>query len=235
MDSTTYLREVLENLDKLRENKRIKDLKKLEKDFVQAKEALEYSIRNIVRQNIEYARSLRGKSFEVLSEIESLKQAFIPKSLLDNLKLFLKYCRMSVYEFTDKIKEVRKAYRSYLWGMIIFLLLGGTYRMEFAVSAIVLAFPIILAMGGLRRRRTMGLMLAYATMPLPMVIFVMMLTYAVYAFNNPEEISFIASAYGVSMETAYLLVALVSLGSFIGLILLSYALKKLVENRYAFF
>ncbi|ADG90691.1 hypothetical protein [Thermosphaera aggregans] len=234
MDSTAYLREVMENLDRLRGNRKLSGLK-LEKDIDQAKEAVEYSIRYMVRDNIEYAKSLREKSFEILSKVETLKQAPIPKALVDDLKLFLKYCKMSVYEFTDRIRDVRRAYRSYLWGMIIFLLLGGTYRIEFAVSAIVLAFPIILAMGGLRRRRETGLMLAYATMPLPMVIFVMMLTYAFYAFNNPEEISFIASAYGVSTEVAYLLVALVSLGSLVGLILLSYALKKLVENRYAFF
>ncbi|MGB9828159.1 MAG: alpha-glucosidase [Thermosphaera sp.] len=235
MDSTSYLREVSENLDRLVKNKKLRNLEKLEKDFSQAKEAVEYSIRYMVRDNVEYAKSLRQKSFEILSKVESFSQDFVPKSLLEDLKLFLKYCRMSVYEFTDRIKDVRRAYRSYLWGMIIFLLLGGTYRMEFAVSAIILAFPIILAMGGLRRRRATGLMLAYATMPLPMVIFVMMLTYALYAFNNPEEISFIASAYGTSIETAYLLIILVSLGSFIGLFLLSYALKKLVENRYAFF
>ncbi|MFN3268262.1 MAG: alpha-glucosidase, partial [Zestosphaera sp.] len=96
-------------------------------------------------------------------------------------------------------------------------------------------FPIILAMGGLRRRSSMGLMLAYATIPLPLVIFVMILSYVAYAITDPEEVSSIASAYGVSLETALALIVLVTIGSAAGLGLLLYALKKLVDHRYAFF
>ncbi|MEM1705212.1 MAG: alpha-glucosidase [Thermosphaera sp.] len=234
MDSKTLLQEILSNLKRIEDNRKVKELK-LSKDFDEAVKSIEYSMQRLVTDNVEFARSLKQKSSELILKIESIKEAAIPKSLSDELKLFLKYCKMSVYEFTDKIKDVRKAYRAYLWGMITFLVLGGTYRMEFAVSAIVLAFPIILAMGGLRRRRSMGLMLAYATIPLPLVIFVMILTYALYAVTRVEEVGFIASAYGVSLETAFLILTIVLIASASGLILLSYSLKKLVENRHAFF
>lgn len=234
MKSEPVLRDVLASLEKLRMNEKVRYLG-LDKAFDEARKALDYSIQNILRDNLDYAKSLHSKSLELIRKVESTSQGPIRKEVIEELKLFLKYCRMSVYEFTDKIKEVRRAYRAYLWGMIIFLILGGTYRMEFALSAIVLVFPIILAMGGLRRRSSMGLMLAYATIPLPLVIFVMILSYAAYAITDPEEISSIASAYGVSLETALVLIVLVTIGSAAGLGLLIYALKKLVDHRYAFF
>lgn len=234
MKSEPVLRDVLASLEKLSMNEKVRHLG-LDKAFDEARKALEYSIQNMLRDNLDYAKSLHSKSLELIRKVESTSQEPIHKEVIEELKLFLKYCRMSVYEFTDKIREVRRAYRAYLWGMIIFLILGGTYRMEFAISAIVLVFPIILAMGGLRRRSSMGLMLAYATIPLPLVIFVMILSYAAYAITDPEEVSSIASAYGVSLETAFALIVLVTIGSAAGLGLLLYALKKLVDHRYAFF
>ncbi|MEO3993511.1 MAG: hypothetical protein QN229_04355 [Desulfurococcaceae archaeon TW002] len=78
-------------------------------------------------------------------------------------------------------------------------------------------------------------MLAYTTIPLPLVTFIMILSYAVYAITDPEEISSIASTYGVSLEAAFTLLVLVMIGSAAGLGLLIYALKKLVDHRHAFF
>ncbi|MEM0506351.1 MAG: hypothetical protein QXW58_03720, partial [Thermosphaera sp.] len=117
MDSKTLLQEILSNLKRIEDNRKVKELK-LSKDFDEAVKSIEYSMQRLVTDNVEFARSLKQKSSELILKIESIKEAAIPKSLSDELKLFLKYCKMSVYEFTDKIKDVRKAYRAYLWGMI---------------------------------------------------------------------------------------------------------------------
>lgn len=231
MESTAFLteaRELLGKIEKVVEDERLK--RQLEK----AENKLDYVVKNLKYDNIDLAKLVRDKASEVYSKISSTRTRELPKEAVDELKRLIKWCGLAVYDFTDKINDVKRAYRAFIWGMIIFFILGGSFNQPFAISALLLALPAIMAMSFLKKRRVTGYILALTTIPLPLVIFVNIVFYSVYALTNPSELSNTASQLGMGVAEFTILLSLVLIGGLAGLILLTYAVATLYKTRDAY-
>ncbi|MCX8184932.1 MAG: hypothetical protein RMI56_00035 [Sulfolobales archaeon] len=228
MESTTLLREARDLLVKI-ENTISSEV--VRKYVERARYSLDYVIENIRYDNVELARLINNKVREVYSKAPSLRNQ---KLSTEEMKKVVRLCSLAVYEFTNKIVEVRRAYRSYIWGMVIFFVLGGTYSLPFAVSALVLALPCVMAMSFLKRRRAMGYMMALSTIPLPIVILSNIAYYCAYALSSASELSNVASQYGMSELHVTTLLTLLLIGGLTGLGLLAYSAYSLYKTRDAY-
>ncbi|MEM3849276.1 MAG: alpha-glucosidase [Zestosphaera sp.] len=231
MESATLLREARDLLVKL-EN--MTSAKLMRKHIGRARASLDYVVENIKHDNVELAKLINGKVREVYSKASSLRGRELSREFVEDVEKVVRWCGLAVYEFTDRIAEVRRAYRSYVWGMVVFFVLGGTYSLPFAVSALVLALPCIMAMSFLKKRRAMGYMMALSTMPLPMVILANISYYCIYALTNASERSGVASQYGMGESYATLFLVLLLVGSLTGLGLLAHSAYNLYKTRDAY-
>lgn len=232
MESTVFLNEARELLEKI--EKAVKD-ERLSKELVKAENNLDYVIRNLKYDNVDLAKLIRDKANEVYSKLSSTRTSDLPRDAIEELKRLIKWCGLAVYDFTERARDVKRAYRAFIWGMIIFFILGGSYAQPFAISALVLALPAIMAMSFLKRRRATGYILAITTVPLPLVIFVNIVFYTIYALSNPDELSSAASQFGLGTSEFAVLLALIMIGGIIGLALLSYAVATLYKTRDAYY
>jgi hypothetical protein len=204
----------------------------LKRKIEEAIESLKLTLREISVDNIELAGFINDRTRETVSKISASKE--LTREIIEDLEKLVKWCKTIPYDFTDRIKYVRKGYRYYLYGMILFFILAGTYTQIYAVSALLIALPSLMAVYFMRRRRSMGLMLAYASTPLPLVIFSWMIGYVVSALPDPGEINYLAGVYGLPVETVYMILLLYLVGSLAGLLFLSIAIYILYKNRDAF-
>ncbi|MEL9908915.1 MAG: alpha-glucosidase [Desulfurococcus sp.] len=231
MESIKLLRDALNTLETSLSLKQLSD-PRLKRKIEEAIESLKLTLREISVDNIELARFISAKARETVSKISASKE--LTREIIEDLEKLVKWCKTIPYDFTDRIKYVRKGYRYYLYGMILFFILAGTYTQIYAVSALLIALPSLMAVYFMRRRRSMGLMLAYASTPLPLVIFSWMIGYVVRALPDPGEINYLAGVYGLPVETVYMILLLYLAGSLAGLLFLSIAMYILYKNRNAF-
>ncbi|AFL66410.1 hypothetical protein [Desulfurococcus amylolyticus] len=231
MESVKLLRDALNTLETLLSLKQLSD-PRLKRKIEEAIESLELTLREISVNNIELARFISDKTRETVSKISVSKE--LTREIIEDLEKLVKWCKTIPYDFTDRIKYVRKGYRYYLYGMILFFVLAGTYTQIYAVSALLIALPSLMAVYFMRRRRSMGLMLAYASTPLPLVIFSWMIGYVARALLDLGEINYLAGVYGLPVETVYMILLLYLVGSLTGLLFLSIAVYILYKNRDAF-
>lgn len=231
MESIKLLRDALNTLETSLSLKQLSD-PRLKRKIEEAIESLKLTLREISVDNIELARFISAKARETVSKISASKE--LTREIIEDLEKLVKWCKTIPYDFTDRIKYVRKGYRYYLYGMILFFILAGTYTQIYAVSALLIALPSLMAVYFMRRRRSMGLMLAYASTPLPLVIFSWMIGYVVRALPDPGEINYLAGVYGLPVETVYMILLLYLMGSLAGLLFLSTAIYILYKNRDAF-
>ncbi|ACL10908.1 alpha-glucosidase [Desulfurococcus amylolyticus 1221n] len=231
MESVKLLRDALNTLETLLSLKQLSD-PRLKRKIEEAIESLELTLREISVNNIELARFISDKTRETVSKISVSKE--LTREIIEDLEKLVKWCKTIPYDFTDRIKYVRKGYRYYLYGMMLFFVLAGTYTQIYAVSALLIALPSLMAMYFMRRRRSMGLMLAYASTPLPLAIFSWMIGYVTRALLDPGEINYLAGVYGLPVETVYMILLLYLVGSLAGLLFLSIAIYILYKNRGAF-
>ncbi|WP_276814343.1 alpha-glucosidase [Desulfurococcus amylolyticus] len=231
MESVKLLRDALNTLETLLSLKQLSD-PRLKRKIEEAIESLELTLREISVNNIELARFISDKTRETVSKISVSKE--LTREIIEDLEKLVKWCKTIPYDFTDRIKYVRKGYRYYLYGMMLFFVLAGTYTQIYAVSALLIALPSLMAMYFMRRRRSMGLMLAYASTPLPLAIFSWMIGYVARALLDPGEINYLAGVYGLPVETVYMILLLYLVGSLAGLLFLSIAIYILYKNRGAF-
>ncbi|MEM0341425.1 MAG: alpha-glucosidase [Desulfurococcus sp.] len=181
MESIKLLRDALNTLETSLSLKQLSD-PRLKRKIEEAIESLKLTLREISVDNIELARFISAKARETVSKISASKE--LTREIIEDLEKLVKWCKTIPYDFTDRIKYVRKGYRYYLYGMILFFILAGTYTQIYAVSALLIALPSLMAVYFMRRRRSMGLMLAYASTPLPLVIFSWMIGYVVRALSS---------------------------------------------------
>jgi len=148
----------------------------------------------------------------------------------------LLYSRSAEYDFKpEKLAELKKVYRKYLFGMTAFFVLTGLYLNQFlAITALILAIPIILSMLSLQRRGYLGLLLAYSAIPIPMVVGIMALRYGIDSLTNPEKVQKIAEALGKSTTVAQGYLVLLILLAALELYLLGSAIFGLYKHRHAF-
>ncbi len=158
------------------------------------------------------------------------------KSYLQAVKKMGLYSKSAIYDFDpDKLKELKKAYRTYIFGMTSFFILAGVYMSQvMAITALILAIPIVLSMLSLQKRGYMGLLLAFSAVPIPILQGVMGLTYGLRTIGSPELISKIAGTMGKSTSfiQGYLVFMIVL--SAVELYLIGTGIYLLYKHRHAF-
>ena len=119
--------------------------------------------------------------------------------------------------------------------MTSFFVLTGAYLNPFlAVTALILAIPIILSMLSLQRRGYTGLLLAYSAMPIPIIAGVMVLRYSLASLIDPQKVQEIAEALGKSTTFAQGYLTFLIILAAVELYLLGSALVGLYKHRHAF-
>lgn len=230
MESIKLLRDTVSLMRMIAANLKLGNVK-LKAKIEEAASVLESMLGEISVDNVELARLINSKAREVYFKME---KNGLTSDVVNEINRLVKWCRMAPYDFTDRIKYVRRGYRSYLYGMIIFFIVAGTYTQAYAISALILALPTVLAMMFTRRRLATGLMLAFSTIPLPLAIFSWTAHYSIYALINSGEALSLAGELGLPVGLIYMILLLYLTGSISGMILLSAAVYYLYRNRYAF-
>ncbi len=209
----------------------------------------------VIEKLEEASRNFRELAASVQNDNEELAEFFFKKAKeLKNMSVdreieregkgkYLKlvdriliYSRSARYDFQpEAMKELKGVYRRYLFGMTLFFVLSGLYLNRFiAITALILAIPIILSMLALQRRGHLGLLLAYSAIPIPLITGAMAIQYSLAALRDPAKIQEIASAIhkSTTFVHGYLLV-LAILGA-TEIYLLVSAMIGLYKHRHAF-
>lgn len=221
---------------------RLKSLSDKEKEWVirrikEAAENFKELARDVKNDNEELAefffkKAKELKNMSVDKEIEREGK----KKYLKLVDKMLLYSRSAKYDFQpDNMKELKKVYRKYLFGMTLFFVLTGMYLNQFlAMTALILAIPIILSMLSLQKRGHLGLLLAYSAIPIPFVTGIMVMEYSIRALNDPSILEQIAQALHKSVSFAQGYLAVLMVLAAVELYLLTVASVGLYKHRHAF-
>jgi len=241
MKSPEILRDVAQTIEDV--EKRINSLKALsDKNKQKALRLLNEAKRNFLElsenvavENEELAnfflkRAVRLKNNTNDKYIEKVGE----KEFMKDVQAINKYSKAAPYDFAGEVKALHRAYRAFLFGMIPFYIVSGIFGPMYAFTALILIIPTLLAMLSLRKRGSLGLMLSFAVMPIPMVMGAFSIRYAIYALSNPEELARIAENLGRSISFAQGVVVLMGILGALSLVLLGYASYSLYKHRHAF-
>ena len=236
LDTVDVLESTLDRID------RLTVLTESEKKKARAK--IEEAARNfrklaeeVEKDNEELAEFFfkKAKEFKVMSTDKAIEKEG-KKKYLKLADRILLYSRSAEYDFKpEKLAELKKVYRKYLFGMTAFFVLTGLYLNQFlAITALILAIPIILSMLSLQRRGYLGLLLAYSAMPIPIIVGMMALRYGIDNLMSPEKIQSIANALqkSTTFVQGYLVVLIVLAA--VELYLIGSAIVGLYKHRHAF-
>lgn len=241
MKSSEILRDVAGTIDEIK--KRLDSLRSLSDNnkkkalilLEETKKNFLYVADNVVYDNEDLAnfflkRAVKLKNSTTDKFIEKAGQ----KEYMNQIKTLNRYSKVAPYDFSGKVKDLQKAYRAFLFGMIPFYLISGIFGPVYAITALILVIPTLLSILSLRKRGSLGLMLAFSVMPIPMVMGAFSIRYSIYAFGNPDELARIAEAFHRGTLFAQGIVALIGILGAASLILLSYASYMLYKHRHAF-
>ena len=241
MKSQEILRDVAQTIEDI--EKRINSLKALSdknkqkalrllnearRNFSQLAESLEVDNEELANFFLKRAVKLKNNTND--KYIEKMGE----KEYMSEVQKINKYSKAAPYDFAGEVKVLTKAYRAFLFGMVPFYIVSGIFGPMYAFTALILIIPTLLAMLSLRKRGSLGLMLSFAVMPIPMVMGAFSIRYSAYAFNNPEELAKIAEAFGRSVTFAQGVVLLIGVLGAVSLVLLGYASYMLYKHRHAF-
>ncbi|WP_297507092.1 alpha-glucosidase [Thermococcus sp.] len=236
LDTADVLESTLERIDRLKalsERERERVRKKIETASRNFRELAE----RISKENDELAEFFykKAKEFKTMSTDKAIEREGKKKYLKLADRLLL-YSRSAEYDFIpEKMKELKRVYRKYLFGMTAFFVLTGFYLNQFlAITALILAIPIILSMLSLQRRGYTGLLLAYSAIPIPVIVGAMALSYSLRALQSPETIREIAEHLGKSTSFAQGYLVFLLLLSAVELYLIIDAAIGLYRHRHAF-
>ena len=238
MESLEYFKSILNELSNL-----IEYSKKLPREYSNRvlttlndiKNRVELIMREISIDNVELAKFLKKELFDLHGKLEaSTRSPEKKKETLEYLAKLRKHFYTAVYDFTDRFKYVRRAYRAYLLGMALYYIISGIFGTAYAITALILIIPVILAMGNIRKRRAISLTYIYVTTPMPLIIGALTIRYGLYALSDEQEIARIINELGVSVDMAYIIITLLLITGFTILALIIYAIIELYRNRAAF-
>jgi len=236
LDTAEVLESTLDRID------RLTVLTEKEKERVKAKikEAAENFRRlaeEVKKDNEELAEFFykKAKEFKLMSTDKAIEREG-KKNYLRLADRILLYSRSAEYDFKpEKLAELKKVYRRYLFGMTAFFVLTGFYLNQFlAITALILAIPIILSMLSLQRRGYLGLLLAYSAIPIPIIVGVMALRSSIYNLITPEKITEIMAKTHWSASTVKAYLVFLMLLSAVELYLIGSAIVGLYKHRHAF-
>ncbi len=231
-DTASKLKEVEDLIPKVRV---IPDKlkKKLLKNVAEARENLARLSKEVTVDNVELARFLLRISSKLKEATVNLKSEGV-KEYVKEVDKVLRYSRAARYDFTNLALKVKSAYRAYIIGLIPYFILSGFFGLAFAITALILMFPVIISVRGMKRRSSMGLFLASVSIPIPLVLGALAINYGVHALQDPSEISSVAAQLNIPYAAAEGLVALTLVLGVIELISLSYAAVMFYLHRHAF-
>ncbi len=236
LDTAEVLESTLERIDRL---KTLSDREKeaLKRKIAGAAENFRELSKRAVKDNEELAEFFfkKAKEFKAMSNDRGIEREG-KKNYLRMAGRIYQYSLSAEYDFIpDKLKELKKAYRKYIFGMTLFFVLSGLFLNQFiAITALILAIPIILSMLSLQRRGHLGLLLAYSALPIPLVVGFMAMTYSLRTLRDPAEIAKIAGHLGKSTAFAQGYLTVLLLISLVELYLLLDGTVGLYRHRHAF-
>jgi len=236
LDTAEVLESTLDRIDRLtvlteKEKARVKEkIKEAVENFKRLAEEAE-------KDNVELAEFFykKAKEFKLMSTDKAIEKEG-KKNYLKMADKILLYSRSAEYDFKpEKLAELKKAYRKYLFGMTAYFILSGFYLNQFlAITALILAVPIILSMLSLQRRGHLGLLLAYSAMPIPIVTGMSAISYGLKALASPEKIAEIMQKTHWSAGTVKAYLAFLVLLAAVELYLIGSAIVGLYKHRHAF-
>jgi len=177
----------------------------------------------------------KAKEFKLMSTDKAIEKEG-KKKYLQTADRILLYSRSVEYDFKpERLAELKRVYRRYLFGMTAFFVLTGFYLNQFlAITALILAIPIILSMLSLQRRGHLGLLLAYSAIPIPVVVGVMAIRYGIDNLMHPEKLQKIAEVLGKSTTFVQAYMVFLILLAAVELYLIVSAAIGLYKHRHAF-
>ncbi|AHF79443.1 hypothetical protein [Thermococcus paralvinellae] len=241
MKSPGILKETAEVLRQTKE--RVLNLKALsEKNKQKVLRLLDEAARNfeelssdVVIDNVELAEFFHRKAVELKNNtydkrIERLGE----KEYVRDVERINRYSKAAPYDFSGKIKELNKVYKAYLYGLVPFFIISGVFGPAYAITALILVIPALLSLFSMKKRGSLGLMLAYAVIPIPLIMGAMTIRYSIWALMNQQEVQKVAEALGKSIGFAQATLILLLVLSVLEFTLLSYAAYGLYKHRHAF-
>ncbi|WP_099209903.1 alpha-glucosidase [Thermococcus henrietii] len=214
-----------------------KEKRKVIKLIKEAAENFRQLSKNVKNDNVQLAEFFfkKAKELKNLSTDKGIEREG-KKKYIERVKKMNLYSKSAVYDFDpEMLRELKKAYRTYIFGMTAFFLLVGVYMSQvMAVTALILALPIILSMLSLQRRGYTGLLLAYSAAPIPIIQGVMGLTYGWRQLTTPGAIEKIAETFNKSPEFVKGWLIFMVVLSAVELYLIVYGLYLLYRHRHAF-
>ncbi len=236
LDTAEVLESTLDRIDRLtiltgKEKERVKAMvKEAAENFRRLAEDVEKDNEELAEFFYKKAKELKLMSTDKNIEKEGKKEYL---KLADRILL---YSRSAEYDFKpEKLAELKKVYRKYLFGMTAFFMLTGFYLNQFlAITALILAIPIILSILSLQRRGYLGLLLAYSAIPIPIIMGAIALRSSIYNLITPERITQIMSETRWSAGTVKAYLIFLMLLAAVELYLLGSAVVGLYKHRHAF-
>ncbi|ASJ09979.1 alpha-glucosidase [Thermococcus sp. P6] len=236
LETADVLESALEKIERL-ESLSEKEKSKVKKFLREAVENFRALAPGIEKDNEELAEFFfkKAKELKLMSTDKAIEREG-KKNYLRAVNKVLLYSRSAKYDFIpNTLVELKKAYRKYIFGMTSFFVLTGAYLNQFfAITALILAIPIILSMLSLQRRGYTGLLLAYASAPIPLVVGFNALIYSLGALRDPNQISVIAEHLGKSPSFAQAYLVFLLLLAAVEVYLVSSGLLGLYRHRHAF-
>ncbi|ALM76437.1 hypothetical protein [Thermococcus barophilus] len=241
MKSLGILKETAEVLKQTKE--RVLNLKTLsEKNKQKVLRLLDEAARNfeelsadVVVDNVELAEFFHRRAVELKNNTYDKRiDRLGEKEYVRDVERINRYSKAAPYDFSGKIKELNKVYKAYLYGLVPFFIISGIFGPAYAITALILVIPALLSLFSMKKRGSLGLMLAYAVIPIPLVMGALTVRYSIWALMNQQEIQRIAEAIGKGVNFAYATVLLLLLLSVLELSLLGYAAYGLYKHRHAF-
>ncbi len=241
MKSTEIFKEIVETLEKVEgrierlelltpkdKEKAVRKIKEAKMNFLELSK--ESTVENEELADFFLKRAMILKTSTTDKNIEKIGK----KSYMRSVDEILKFSRVAMYEFTDRIKEVLKGYRIYALGMMFFFMLCGVLPASFKVVTLFLLIPVLLSLWTLKKRRYLALMTVFILIPLPIIIGIMAIGNSVYTVTNPAILQEIAESMTKSLTFVKALFILTIVLGALEVALLSYATYMLYKHRHAF-
>lgn len=236
LETVDVLESILEKIDRL-ESLTEKEKIRVKKSLKESAENFRELVPKIEKDNGELAEFFLKKAKELKSTSTDRNiEKEGKKNYMKAVNKILLYSRSAKYDFIPgMLAELKRAYRKYIFGMTSFFVLTGVYLNQFfAITALILAIPIILSMLSLQRRGYTGLLLAYASAPIPIVVGFNAVVYSLRALRDPNQLSVIAGHLGKSLSFAQGYLLFILLLAAVEIYLLSVGLFELYKHRHAF-
>lgn len=223
MDSSLVLlfEDIKRKIDKstLKDNKKIKYIKELEKLIVKYKEL------GIPNNHKETYDSLIKKGRELLKDVNINNNG--------KVEYYLRYCNAALYDFNENLKPLNRIILSYMLSCILFFALSPQYFSY--ILPIIMILPVYFGLRGLRNRSYNGLLYALSCIPMALLTSIAWIWNAFLASKNFNAfIDALSKQYHKTPQSARNLVITFVIMSFILLISSLYTLFMGIRHKKMF-